>query len=386
MVVDLAISTASLALLVDRAFIGAGVPRDIPGSLVWAFPLLLVMPMSLLARRRMPLLTAVAVTCVPAVHGVLAGTSAEGAFLLVPVCVGLYSLGAYGTARAVVIGLAVGVAAETVATALDPNALNTASSRWSWAFWLCVQIVITVFGVFIASRRRERRARTEAADAQRRAETAAEHAVVAERARIARELHDVVTHNLNVVVLHAAAADAVAETDPARVRHSLSAIESSGRGALTEMRRLLGVLRDLDAGEAAPLSPQPRLDRLPELVHEARSAGVDAVLTVHADQPVDDGVHLAVYRIVQEALSNVIKHAPGARVRIDVRQDTDHLRIEVHNSEPESVGSHQPTSPGHGLIGMRERVAVFGGRLTAGPGRDGGFRVVATIPATGAEA
>lgn len=384
-VADAAIAAGSLTLLVDRAFIGAGVPRDIPGATVWAFPLLLLMPASLVVRRRLPLLTALAVTCVPAVHGLLAGRSAEGAFLLVPVCIGLYSLGAYGSTRALVVGLTVAVAAETTATALDPNALNTASARWSWAFWLCVQVVIAVFGVFVAARRRERRARADATEAQRRAETAAERAVAAERARIARELHDVVTHNLNVVVLHAGAADAVVDTDPDRVRRSLAAIESSGRGALTEMRRLLGVLRDLDDGDSAPLVPQPRLDRLPELVAEARAAGVDAALTVQADQPVDDGVHLAAYRIVQEALSNVIKHAPGTRVHVDVRQDAHQMRIEVHNTEPATIGAGRTSSPGHGLIGMRERVAVFGGRLVAGPGHDGGFRVVATIPVVGAD-
>lgn len=170
------------------------------------------------------------------------------------------------------------------------------------------------------------------------------------------------------------------------MRQSLAAIESSGRNALTEMRRLLGVLRDLDGDVHAPLTPQPRLDNLADLVEEARSAGVDAVLTVQADQPVADGIHLAVYRIVQEALSNVIKHAPGARVCIEVRQAADNVRVEVHNSEPATADAGSPGSPGHGLIGMRERVAVFGGRLSAGPGREGGFRVVATIPAAGADA
>lgn len=178
-VIDVAIAAGCLLLLVDRAFVGAGVPRDIPGSLGWAFPLLLVIPASLVVRRRLPLLTALTVTCVPAIHGLLASKAAEGAFLLAPVCVGLYSLGAYGTSRALVIGLTGGVAAETVATALDPNALNTASERWSWAFWLCVQIVIAVFGVFVAARRRERRAHAQAAEAQRNAEAAAERAVAA---------------------------------------------------------------------------------------------------------------------------------------------------------------------------------------------------------------
>lgn len=285
-----------------------------------------------------------------------------------------------------VLGLTVAVVAETVATALDPNALNTASSRWSWAFWLSVQIIIAVFGVFAAARRRERRTRADAADARLRAATAAEQAVAAERSRIARELHDVVTHNLNVVVLHAAAADAVAATDPARVRQSLAAIESSGRGALTEMRRLLGVMRDLDVDDATPLAPQPRLDRLPDLVEQACSAGVDAVLSVQVNGPVEDGVHLTIYRIVQEALSNAIKHAPGTRVEIDVRQDADHIHVEICNSESEAAASTGEQSPGNGLIGMRERVAVFGGQLVAGPNLDGGFRVVAEIPATGAGA
>jgi signal transduction histidine kinase len=381
---DASFATMCLLLLLDRAFVGAGVPRDIAGSMAWVFPLLCLAPLSLLVRRRAPLVTAVVVTAVPAVHAVLAGHAARGAFLLVPVCLGLYSLGAYGSTRSVLVGLTVGVAAETVATALDPNALQTASERWAWAFWLCVQVVIAVIGVFVAARRREQHARCDAVEAQRQAVLDAEAAVHAERARIARELHDVVTHNLNVVVLHATAAAAVVDADPRRVRRSLQAIESSGRGALVEMRRLLGMLRDAELLDRAPLVPQPRLDRLPDLVAEARAAGVDAALTVDISDQIDDGVELAAYRVVQESLSNVMKHAPGCRVGVSVRADDGHVVVDVTNTPAaHATARRPPDAVGHGLLGMRERVGVFDGHLSTGPCDDGGFRVRAIIPTNG---
>jgi len=376
---DVALSLLCLGLLLDRAFLGLGVPRDLTGSLWWAAPVLSLPALSLLVRRSWPLLSVTAVTVAPAVHGAATGHAAEGAFLLVPVCLAVYSLGAYGGPRTILVGLAVAVAAETVDTALDPNALNTDAERWSWAFWLCVQVVIAVVGVFVASRRREHAARLAAAEVAAKAAEDARVAVALERARIARELHDVITHNLNVIVLHASAAAGVLDKAPDQAARSLEAIETSGRGALTEMRRLLGVLRDHDFGDA-PRTPQPRLAQLEDLVAQAQDADVDVTLDLEVDGAVPDGVELAAYRIVQESLSNAMRHAPGASVRVAVRRADGQLHVDVVNTPPQECPPPVPASGRHGLIGMRERVLVFGGSLHAATRADGGFAVRATIP------
>jgi signal transduction histidine kinase len=379
MAMDAALVLISLGLLLDRAFLGVGVPRDLSGSLWWAVPVLSLPALSLAVRRSWPLITVTSVTVAPVVHAAIAGHAAEGAFLLITLCVAVYSLGAYGGLRTILVGLAVAVVAETMTTALDPKALNTEAERWSLAFWLCVQVVIAVVGVFVASRRREYVARLAANEVAANAAEDARAAVADERARIARELHDVITHNLNVIVLHASAAAGVIEQAPDRATESLQAIESSGRGALIEMRRLLGVLREHDLADG-PRAPQPRLTQLEDLVAQARAAQIEVALDLHADGAVTDGVELAAYRIVQESLTNAIRHAPGAAVRVIVRQTDGHLHVDVVNSAPRGPARADASSGRHGLIGMRERVHIFGGTLHAAPCADGGFAVRATIP------
>jgi signal transduction histidine kinase len=379
MAMDAALVLLSLGLLLDRAFLGVGVPRDLTGSLWWAVPVLSLPALSLAVRRSWPLITVTAVTVAPVVHAAIAGHAAEGAFLLIPLCVAVYSLGAFGGLRTILVGLAVAVVAEVLTTALDPNALNTDAERWSLAFWLCVQVVISVVGVFVASRRREHVTRLAAAGVAANAAEDARAAVADERARIARELHDVITHNLNVIVLHASAAAGVIGQAPDRATESLEAIETSGRGALIEMRRLLGVLRDHDLADA-PRAPQPRLSQLEDLVAQARTAQIEVALDLDADGALTDGVELAAYRIVQESLTNAIRHAPGAEVRVVVRQTDGHLHVDVVNSPPRAPARADASSGRHGLIGMRERVHIFGGTLQAAPCADGGFAVRATIP------
>jgi signal transduction histidine kinase len=370
MAMDAALVLISLGLLIDRAFLGLGVPRDLTGSLWWAVPVLSLPALSLALRRSWPLITVTAVTVAPVVHAAITGHAAEGAFLLIPLCVAVYSLGAYGGVRTILVGLAVAVVAET---------LNTDAERWSLAFWLCVQVVIAVVGVFVASRRREHVTRLAAAEVAANAAEEARAAVADERARIARELHDVITHNLNVIVLHASAAAGVIEQAPDRATESLQAIETSGRGALIEMRRLLGVLRDHDLVDA-PRAPQPRLNQLEDLVAQARAAHIEVELDLDADGALTEGVELAAYRIVQESLSNAIRHAPGAAVRVVVRQTDGQLHVDVVNSPPRAQARADASSGRHGLIGMRERVHIFGGTLHAAPCADGGFAVRATIP------
>jgi signal transduction histidine kinase len=203
-------------------------------------------------------------------------------------------------------------------------------------------------------------------------------AVAVERGRIARELHDVVAHNVSMMVVQAGAAERVVRGDQPDVRRALAAIAGTGRETIDEMRLLLGVLRSDDG---AGLSPQPSLSELDQLVDKVRSAGLRVDLRVEGDRsPLSPGVDLSAYRIVQEALTNVVKHAGTAAVEVTVRYAKDSVQVEVSDDgrprEPASQG-------GNGLIGMRERVAMLGGEFRAGAREGGGFAVLARLPTAG---
>jgi signal transduction histidine kinase len=222
-----------------------------------------------------------------------------------------------------------------------------------------------------------------------RAEVAA---VAEERARIARELHDVVAHGVSVVAIQADAAEAALERDPALARAPLATIRRSAKEALEEMRNLLGVLRE--DGDGGELAPQPGLGQLDDLVAHARAAGVDVELDVSGTpRRIPPGLDLSAYRIVQEALTNVRKHAGGAPASVRVAWEPRSLSLEVRDrgrprATRASAGTNgagpRPASPagrnGHGLVGMRERVRLHGGELHAGPANGGGFAVSARLP------
>ena len=211
----------------------------------------------------------------------------------------------------------------------------------------------------------------------------AHKAVAEERSRIARELHDVVAHNVSVMVVQAGGARRTLDRDPERARAVIESIEATGREALTEMRRLLGVLRTDDEATDSR-SPQPGVSRLDDLVQHVRSAGLPVQLQVQGS-PVTlaAGVDLSAYRIVQEALTNALKHAGPASAEVLLRYGLDDLQVTVRdNGRGSAAALSQPLAdaPGHGLAGMRERVLLFGGVLHAGPRRGGGYEVVATLP------
>jgi len=238
--------------------------------------------------------------------------------------------------------------------------------------------VVAVIGTVIRER----------SDAQRRLveqETISEaerarRTLLEERARIARELHDVVAHHMSVITVQADSAPYRIDGLPEEAREEFGAIAASARESLTEMRRLLAVLRsDGTEGERAP---QPGLDRMQHLVEATVRAGVPAELSLAADLPdVPQAVDLSAYRIAQEALANVVRHAPGARTRVSVTSDGEHLTVLVVNGPAEQAGSPlETTGTGHGLVGMRERVRLTGGTLDTGPLPDGGFRVAARLP------
>jgi signal transduction histidine kinase len=222
----------------------------------------------------------------------------------------------------------------------------------------------------------ELRARTEQLELERSERE--RDAVARERVRIARELHDVVAHSVSVMVVQAGAARSVLDRDPGASVRALGAVEDTGREALTEMRRLLGILRP--DGEDADHSPQPSLDRLGALVARSRDAGLDVELRVEGRAgPLAPGVDLTAFRLVQEGLTNALKHGGRGRARVVLRWSPEVLEVEVANRGADGRAAHGLASGGHGLIGMRERVALCGGELRAGPiGR--GFVVRARLP------
>jgi signal transduction histidine kinase len=229
-----------------------------------------------------------------------------------------------------------------------------------------------------AMRQRERRAEASAARAER-LEQQRDAALRAERARIARELHDVVTHSVSVMVLQTGAARQIMGHDEARAQALLESVEGSGRGALEELRRLLGLLSDRDG--APPLLPQPGVSEIPSLVKQVRDAGLPVELSVEG-QPrvISGGMAVAVYRIVQEALTNVLRHAGLVPTRVVLRWEDSALELEIlDRGEPHEFGKRD-LPVGRGLAGMRERAAMYGGWLEAHPEPDRGYVVRAHIP------
>ncbi|WP_456094109.1 sensor histidine kinase [Nonomuraea glycinis] len=243
--------------------------------------------------------------------------------------------------------------------------------------------VVTVWltGLYANTRRRyleslEERARRAEFERDQQARMAA----AAERARIARELHDVVAHNVSVMVVQADGAGYAIDGDPEQARLAVRTISKTGREALAEMRRLVGVLRE---GESTDYTPQPGLAQLAELV---RGAGVPAGLeVVGTPAELPEGKQLAVYRIVQEALTNALKHGgPGVRALVELRYSMFELVVRVTDDGRGAAAA--PASGGHGLVGMRERVTMYGGAVTAGPLAGGGFEVLARLPVPEARA
>ncbi len=206
-----------------------------------------------------------------------------------------------------------------------------------------------------------------------------------ERARVAREMHDIIGHNLSVIVTLADGGAYAAQAAPERGREALLLIGETSRQALGELRRMLGVLRD-EGGEGAEFTPQPGLADLDGLCARIRAAGPQVVYTASGDlDRLDRGVQLMAYRIVQESLTNTLKHAgPDTRARVTLAAGPDRLRVRVQDSGP-PVNARPPAHPagdGHGLVGIRERAALFGGTVTAGPGPGAGWTVEAVLDLT----
>ena len=288
-------------------------------------------------------------------------------------------------------GIAILIAAYTAALYSNRRvivvALLVMASAWIWGFGGRAEIpgglipVLLVAPAFLAGtalRRRELRAEASAERADR-LEREREAALRAERARIARELHDVVTHSVSVMVLQTGAARQIMAKDERRSRALLESVEASGRSALEELRRLLGLLSD--HGGEPPLSPQPGVTEIPSLIEKVRDAGVPVELSVEGQpRSVAGGVAVAAYRIVQEALTNVLKHANGAPARVVLRWADGALDLEILDRGPGQAVGARDHSVGRGITGMRERAAMYGGTLEAHPDADRGYVVQAHLP------
>ncbi|MFI7702544.1 histidine kinase [Nonomuraea sp. NPDC049480] len=359
-------------LLVEGMLVEGLRPPDALGT---ALVLLAALPVA--ARRRWPLAAlcaGLAPEMLLTAFGYGAGVSGLAGLVL------LYSVASHRGLAMALGGLLVSLAAYAAGAAAGPvRAL-------SWSDHVMVVVVLAaVWGAGRSLRLRrayleelkDRAARLERAHA---ADTRAARAE--ERSRIARELHDVVAHHVSVMIVQAAAARKVLSADPELAGEALSAIEQTGRMAMTEMRNIVGVLRT-DA--RAELGPQPGVQDLPALVEQMREAGLPTRLLVEGEpRPLPAGVDLAAYRLVQEGLTNSLRHAgAGAQAVVTVRHKPRELDVRVEDDG--TGGSDMSTRSGHGLVGIRERVALYGGILNIGPLPGGGFEVRATFPLKGGQ-
>jgi signal transduction histidine kinase len=294
------------------------------------------------------------------------------------VLISTYNVAAHTPRRTAILG------ALYVAVGMGLTLINSAAQTG-----ITSDVVIADYGIFgtawiIGDWVRVRREyvtelEAKAAGREREREEQARLAIAEERSRIARELHDVVAHNVSVMVVQATAAKRVLEADPTAAHEALGSIETSGRIALTEMRRMLGVLRSEDRPEA--LEPQPGIGQIERLAAQVRDAGLDVDLEIQGwPRMLSRGADLTAYRIVQEALTNTLKHAGQARAWVTLTYGDHELQIDVRDNGRGALAGLKGSGAGQGLVGMHERALLYGGSLEVGPMMSGGWRVLASLP------
>ena len=327
----------------------------------------------LLARRRFPFGAPVAVGA-----GVVIASFADSSlvpFDLIAFLAGaaaVFLLAQLRDARQAVAGLAMAVGVEAIVVRNDPR-----GQVGQFIFVSLIVAIVWVVGFTLGRKFAEAdEAKERAARAERDREGRARAAVAEERARIARELHDVVGHSVSVMTVQASGVRRLLRPEQEREREALLIVERTGREALAEMRRMVGVLRRPE--EAPALAPQPSLEHLDRLIQQAREAGLPVELRVEGDaRELPAGVDLTAYRLVQEGLTNALKHARASRAQVLVNYSDDQIEVMV-SDDGQGVGNGD--GGGHGLVGMRERVAVYGGEIDAGPQPGGGYRLRAKLP------
>ncbi len=364
--VDITIAVCYLLIGVPTTLFGGTAG---PWGKALSIALTVVAAAALVVRRRWPVIS----------FGVILGASAVGwpvNQLADPIAVpiALYALAVYRSVRSSWIGMAVVVAVSGPCTAL----FSHLPDRWvSTSFILVFTLAVAAIGMAVGSRRRYVDALIERAQQLAREREQREAlAAAAERTRIAREMHDIVAHSLSVMISLADGAGVVLRRDPANAAELLDQVADTGRSALSDMRRVLGLLRD----PVAPLAPQPTSADLGSIIETFRRSGLPVRLTTRgAVLPADAGLQLAVYRIVQESLTNVLLYAPGAAsVDVAITHADGMIEIRVENSGDNRGGLLAVPGTGQGILGMQERAAVYRGTVTAGP-HGGGWRVTATM-------
>ena len=371
---------AALPVLCAAGIAGGVVVRG--GGLLWPLALGLPAAFVMFGRRRWP--TATLIISGGLVLALFAIDHAAGAIAVVAPAAALYSLALTKGRIHLIVATAAAVAAVIMADIF-------LTGRHAVTLQTFAHVALIAVPVLAAETLRNRRSyiqtlleklelaeRTREEEAQRRAEQ--------ERLRIARDLHDVVAHTLTTINVQAGVAAHLLDRDPGHAKGALTAIEAASHDALDELRTVLGVLREPE-GAQAPLEPAPGLANIRDLLEQAREIGLPASLEVAGEQPgsVSEAVQLAVYRIVQESLTNARRHVPGAVASVSLSYEQDRLRLTVENETltgsggSNGNGSGGSARPGVGILGMRERATALGGTLEAGP-CDGAFRVVAELP------
>ena len=357
-------------------FRDGGVGKPLSGPLAAEILVVAGLTLPLAWRRRRPLPALAVVAVALSSQGVFLSPSAPFAVGLVPLLLLTFGV-AQQAGRRAVAGLGISAAALAVTSAAVPAMQAPGEVVFGAA---------VIGGVWLAGRYaggRQRRAdqmTSYAALLEREQDRLAAEALAGERARIARELHDIVAHSVSVMGVQAGAARLSMDTDPDRARQVLLSIEETAREAVGELRRLLGVLRS--DSQPTELAPPPGLADLPGLLAQSREAGVPVTLAIEGERmSLPAGVNLAAYRIVQEALTNVRKHAAPCSASVRIAYADGGLRLEVRDTGPEVRHPAAAKNGGHGLVGMRERAVVYGGTLQAGPDQAGGFVVSAVLPA-----
>ncbi len=334
-----------------------------------------------LAWRRVVPLAVLPVVMAPLVAMAAAGHPLDSSYVMAVLLLAFHAIGAYCGRRRALGGLIGGLAVLAAVLVVEEAALENASRSSAIGDFVFLAVILgAVWALAVGLRERSVHAREleEHADLlERDRERRAREAVAEERARIARELHDVVAHSISVIAVQTGTLRRRLRHDRPQAAEELSEVELAAREALGEMRRLLGLLRTEEDG--LTLAPQPGMEQVDRLAEQVRRTGLPVELEVDGEaRSLPPGVDLAAYRIVQEALTNVLKHAGAARARVAVRYGARELELEITDDGRGPVA--EANGGGHGLVGMRERVALYGGSLEIGAGPAAGFRIRARLP------
>ena len=366
--VDILVAAGLLLWALLEAFIDPG-----PGPLVGRIAFAIAISVPLAFRRQAPGIVAAVVSAATLARALPATVSEHGTMPFPSVLLAAFSVACY--ARRTVVAVAGGLLLfATMLIAVESDYYTGGGANASNLAILSL-FLGGAWGAGWLVRQRAAQARRAVAESGELARTA----VGEERARIARELHDVVAHSVSIIAVQAGAAEELIERDPEKARQHMSSVRRTAREAMSEMRRLLDVLRTDEPGYA----PQAGLARLPDLLEETRGAGVPVELIEQGERPrLAPGLDLVAFRVVQESLTNVRKHAPGAATQVQMRYGPKTLELDVINEPALGPANSNGDRAGHGLIGMRERVRLFDGSFDAHPIANGGFRVHATLPLT----